>query len=170
MHLPCSLGTKVGHIARFWSHITHVIWDLAHFQNAIWDQGELSDLRSHIAHALVQYRTCSNTSPRFARYGTILRVPTTKCPIFLSLLMGISPSLSSQFPSSYTVHHFQYLHLFFRSSPFFSEVSSLLINPRIVQASDNLPQNFCRQMSCCIAESQRHCPIGIMWESPSLNM
>ena len=83
-----SLGTKVGHITRFWSHITHVIWDLAHFQNAIWDQGELSDFWSHIAHPWVQYRTYSNTSPRFARYGTILRVPLTEWPIFLSLLIG----------------------------------------------------------------------------------
>ena len=150
-----------------------MIWDLAHFQNALWDQGELLDLWSHIAYAWAQYRTYSNTSPLFARYGTILGVPTTECPIFFSLLMvGIYYSLfpSPHFTSSlYTVHHFLSIHLCFRSSPYFSEVSPSLINPRIDHASKNLLLNFYCQMSYCIAKSQRYGSIDVMWPSPSLN-
>ena len=97
---------------------------------------------------------------------TILRVPTTKCPIFLSL-PGTNGHLSLPLPlpishpctQSTTFCSFTYVsghhHISLRFSLF-------LINPRTDYASENLPLNFCRRMSYCVAESQRYGNIGVM--------
>lgn len=123
-----TVGTKIPHIARFWSWIAHVIPDVSYFLNAILHQKRQYWTFGPGCASLfsLQCMTCWNISQCLVFYWTLLWVPATKWPF--SDYLSVPPHFSLCLSTLSTVHYYSFLPavLAFRSSSYAPRPSPVL--------------------------------------------